>query len=338
MMQRPKNKDEYRASLAEAFACVLEEKGLEWKKEWNGSRGAPHNGVTKACYRGINAFWLKLLSLQKGYQDPRWVTMVQIMDKGGKYHPKEKWHLKKGAKATYVEYWYPYDVKAKRALTWEQYQKELANGRRNTEFKLSSRYTAVFNAGEVEGIPEWMRVPAARIPSDAFVEKLCSGMCVKIFTDGGDQAFYSPAQDQIHLPVPESFTSAYAFYATALHELAHATGHASRLNRDQKGKFGSTSYAYEELVAEMCSCFAGANLHTEAEPEHIENHRAYVQFWVQGIREQPETLVRAIRDAQTAACYMDWKAGLISEKEYENAHNSAIAIEVRKKASRELER
>ena len=293
-----------------------ERPGMEKRMEWQ--HGSASQRCNKACYRGINAFWLKLLSLQKGYQDPRWVTMVQIMDKGGKYHPKEKWHLKKGAKATYVEYWYPYDVKAKRALTWEQYQKELANGRRNTEFKLSSRYTAVFNAGEVEGIPEWMRVPAARIPSDAFVEKLCSGMCVKIFTDGGDHAFYSPAWDQIHLPVPESFTSAYAFYATALHELAHATGHPSRLNRDQKGKFGSTSYAYEELVAEMCSCFAGANLHTEAEPEHIENHRAYVQFWVQGIREQPETLVRAIRDAQTAACYMDWKADLISEKEYEN--------------------
>lgn len=66
-MARPMNKDEYRAQLAEAFAHVLEEHGLEWKKEWNGRGGeAPHNGVTRACYRGTNAFWLSLISMVKG--------------------------------------------------------------------------------------------------------------------------------------------------------------------------------------------------------------------------------------------------------------------------------
>ena len=102
-MARPKNKDEYRAELAETFAHVLEERGLEWRKEWRGSGGdAPHNGITKACYRGSNAFWLSLISMMKGYTDPRWVTMVQIMHNDGKYHPKQKWHLKAGSKATYV--------------------------------------------------------------------------------------------------------------------------------------------------------------------------------------------------------------------------------------------
>ena len=68
--------------LAESFAHVLEEKGLDWKKEWRGSGGgAPFNGITKANYRGCNSFWLSLVSMMKGYDDPRWVTMVQIMDK-----------------------------------------------------------------------------------------------------------------------------------------------------------------------------------------------------------------------------------------------------------------
>ena len=81
-MSKPKNKDEYRKEMAEAFAHVLEEKGLSWKKEWRGTGGgAPHNAITKANYRGSNAFWLRLVSAIKGYQDPRWVTMVQIMDK-----------------------------------------------------------------------------------------------------------------------------------------------------------------------------------------------------------------------------------------------------------------
>lgn len=116
-MSRPKNKDEFRRELAESFAAVLEEKGLEWKKEWQGNPVIPQNGITKNHYKGCNAFSLMLTSMAKGYSDPRWVTMVQIMDENKKYHPNEKWHLKKGSKATYVEYWYPYDTKQEKALT-----------------------------------------------------------------------------------------------------------------------------------------------------------------------------------------------------------------------------
>ena len=90
-MSRPKNKDEYRQEMAEAFARVLEEKGLQWRKEWKGIGGcAPHNAITKACYRGSNAFWLSLVAMMKGYNDPRWVTMTQIMDRNSKYHPNQK--------------------------------------------------------------------------------------------------------------------------------------------------------------------------------------------------------------------------------------------------------
>ena len=220
-MARPKNKDEYRAELAETFAHVLEERGLEWRKEWRGSGGdAPHNGITKACYRGSNAFWLSLISMMKGYTDPRWVTMVQIMDNDGKYHPKQKWHLKAGSKATYVEYWYPYDIPNKKALTWEQYKQEIADGRSDSEFKLSTRYTAVFNACDIEGMPELPAFEETDITQDELIAKLSAGMGVEILTDGGDQAYYSPSQDKIHLPTPGSFTSEYAFNATAL-QTAH---------------------------------------------------------------------------------------------------------------------
>ena len=329
-MARPKNKDEYRAELADAFAHVLEERGLEWRKEWTGSGGgAPHNGITKACYRGTNAFWLSLVSMLKGYSDPRWVTMVQIMDNGGKYHPKQKWHLKAGSKATYVEYWYPYDVKNKKALTWEQYRDEVANGRKDTEFTLSTKYTAVFNASEVEGMPEIQIPETPDVSQDELIGRLCAGMGVQIFLDGGDRAYYSPSQDNIHLPTPESFTSEYAFNATALHELSHSTGHPDRLNRDMAGFFGSAEYAYEELVAEMCSCFMGVNLDQTASPDHINNHKAYVQSWIKAIRDKPETLIRAIKDAQSAAAFMDWKAGLITDKEYSQTLNSTMEIATR---------
>lgn len=274
--------------------------------------------------------------MMKGYSDPRWVTMVQIMDKDSKYHPKEKWHLKAGSKATYVEYWYPFDLKNKKALTWDQYKQEIQGGRREDEFKLSTRYTAVFNACNVEGMPEISQEPEnTNIHMDEMVQKLSKGMGVQILLDGGDQAYYSPHQDQIHLPTPGSFENEYAFNATALHELSHSTGHPSRLNRPMSGFFGTSQYAYEELVAEMCSCFMGFDLHAEASANHIDNHKAYVQSWIQAIREKPETLIKAIKDAQAAANYMDWKAGLITDKEYELAKSSVM--EVRQK-EREKER
>lgn len=336
-MSKPKNKDEYRKEMAEAFARVLEEKGLSWKKEWRGTGGgAPHNAITKANYRGSNAFWLKLVSVMKGYTDPRWVTMVQIMDNDAKYHPRQKWHLKAGSKATYVEYWYPFDLKEKKALTWEQYKQEIQDGRREDEFKLSTRYTPVFNACDVEGMPE---LPAPEqtpgIAIDTLVSRLSVGMGVPIYLDGGDEAYYSPHKDEIHLPALGSFKNNYAFNATALHELSHSTGHPSRLNRMQGGFFGSSQYAYEELVAEMCSCFMGYGLEAEASSEHLDNHKAYVQSWIQAIREKPETLIKAIRDAQGAASFMDWKAGLISEKEYEAGKDKTFEVKVKEVRSRD---
>lgn len=335
-MGRPKNKEEYRVKMAETFVHILEEKGLTWRKEWNGKGGgAPHNGVTKANYRGCNAFWLSLIAMSKGYTDPRWVTMHQIMDPDKNYHPNEKWHLKKGTKATYVEYWYPYDVSNKKAMTWDEYREDLANGRSEKEFTLATRYTAVFNAHEVEGMPKLQVPQNPDISADELIQKLSDGMGVEVFTDGGDQAYYSPSQDKIHLPTPESFHNEYAFNATALHELSHSTGHPSRLNRPQSAFFGTDQYAYEELVAEMCSCFMGSELKMEVMPEHIENHKAYVQSWIGAIREKPETLIKAIKEAQAAANYMDYKAGLITEKEYEKACGSVMEV---KQKNREMER
>ena len=329
-MPRPQSKEEFRKELAESFAQVLEEKGLEWKKEWHGGGGgAPQNGVTKSSYRGCNAFWLSLVSMMKGYSDPRWVTMNQIQDFKHTYHPNEKWHLKAGSKATYVEYWYPYDLKEKKAMTWPDYKQALKDGRKSEEFKYSTRYTPVFNADDVEGMPA-LEVPKGdrhpEISEDELIRALSEGMGVEILNDGGDRAYYSPMQDKIHLPAAESFTSEYAYNATTLHELSHASGHPSRLNRPQGAFFGTAQYAYEELVAEMCSCFMGVNLNAELTPEHLENHKAYVQSWIQDLRDKPETLVKAIRDAQAAANYMDHEAGLITDKEYEALKGNTMEV------------
>lgn len=338
-MSRPQSRDDYRRQMAEAFVNVLEEKGLEWRKDWHAKgTDAPHNGITKACYRGTNAFWLSLISMVKGYDDPRWVTMIQIVDRDGKYHPKEKWHLKAGSKAVYVEYWYPFDLKNKKALTWEQFRTELSNGRSETEFRLSTRYTAVFNARDVEGMPERVKSPSPTFDVDKLVHRLSENMNVPIYFDGGYAPCYSLKNDSIHLPPLPSFEDGYALNSAALHELAHSTGHPSRLGRQQTAASGSQEYAYEELVAEISACFMGADLDFPATSEHMENHKAYVQNWIQAIKDKPETLVKAIKEAQSAANYMDWKAELISEKEYAELAGKSFEMPVRSAPNRDMER
>ena len=323
-MARPQNKEEFRRQMAEEFAHVLEEKGLEWKKEWTGGACSPMNGVTKAPYRGTNSFWLSLMAMANGYSDPRWVTSIQVNDVNHRYHPDEHWHIKAGSKATYVEYWYPFDPKARKAYTWPEYREELKNGRSESEFTLACRYTPVFNANQIEGMPALEPVVLnPDVHMDEIVKTLSETMGVEIRTDS-DEAYYSPMQDMIHLPRPEQFTDEYAFNATALHELSHSTGHPARLNRPMSAFFGSDGYAYEELVAEIASCFMSTEIRAEPTEEHIRNHKAYVENWVSGIRKKPDILIKAIRDADTAA-----KAGLLPEQDFEKFRNNTITREKR---------
>lgn len=319
-MERPKNKYEYREQLAQMFINALSEHGLDWKKQWHGvGPSAPFNGITKAKYRGCNMIFLHMASMARGYKDPRWVTMVQIMDKDNKYHPGEKWHLTKGTKAVYVEYWYPYDYENKKALTWDEYKAELDKGRSEEDFTLNTRYTAVFNADAVEGMPKLVVSENLDVKQEDVIDKLSANMGVPICYDGENNAFYRPSEDAIHVPDPKYFESSYAFNSTVLHELAHSTGHPSRLNRPIQNIFGSEAYAFEELIAEMTSCFMSATVMDPDASEsavHMDNHKAYIQSWIKSIKDKPETLIKAVKEAQTAAVYMDYKAELIDEAEY----------------------
>lgn len=323
-MATAKELQAHREQIAQSFIHLLEEKGLEWRRGWDGLDMTPRNGATGAAYNGINRFQLFMLGLERGYTDPRWVTMNQIMDRKGTYHKDQKWSLQKGSKAVYVEYWYPWDPVERKALTWQEYRK-LTPEERN-ELSMRVRFTPVFHASMVDGIPPLEVERHEPQPLEDLVSKLSETMGVEILNDGGAQAFYRPSEDKIHLPALELFRSAYEYSATALHELTHATGHSSRLDRLKGSEFGSPEYAYEELVAEIGSCFMGAALEVEQTPAHIENHKAYVRGWIEAIREKPETLALAIQDAQKAASYMDHCAGLVSEREYETVKDSSLTV------------
>ena len=178
------------------------------------------------------------------------------------------------------------------------------------------------------------------IKQEELVDKVSENMGVPIYFDGGDRAFYSPSEDAIHVPEPSCFESSYAYNSTVMHELAHSTGHSSRLNRNLTNVFDSNEYAFEELIAEITSCFMSAEFNGEESisKSHMDNHKAYIKSWINAIKDKPETLINAIKEAQTAAAYMEYTAELIDDVEYENIiSNMRVRREEMENSENEME-
>ena len=116
------------------------------------------------------------------------------------------------------------------------------------------------------------------------IERVIENSAAPINFDGGNRAYYSPIKDSIHLPEIKQFKSMQDFYATALHEIAHSTGHSSRLNRELSGGFGTPNYAREELRAELASIFMQIELGLSVEGKHFENHGAYLASWLKAVK------------------------------------------------------
>ena len=132
-------------------------------------------------------------------------------------------------------------------------------------------------------------------------EAILAGSHAVIKHDQADRAFYSLSNDEIHLPPKEAFPELADYYATALHELAHWTRHASRLDRERFGGFGSPDYAREELRAELATAFLSQEFGL---PSNIEGHAAYLQSWMQDLKEDKTAFVQAVSDAKQIVGYI----------------------------------
>lgn len=286
---------EFRKSVADMFVKGLSEEGLNWKRGWV-TAGAMRNANTNSPYKGLNKFYLSMISMVRGYADPRWMTFKQIKD--------ADYHLEKGAKGAKVEYWFPYDLKEKKGISFKERDRLIAEGeRKSDDFSLTARYYTVFNGDNINGIPE-LELSKNEIEPSKVLEQISKGMNVEIHNDGENEAFYRPSTDDIHLPLPEFFESDNEYNATVFHELGHATGHEARLNREQRGNFGSPDYAKEELVAEITSAFMAETTGISIEDMNMDNHKAYVNSWIESIKDDPEVLMKAISQANDAADYM----------------------------------
>lgn len=295
-----------REEFAEKFLSILEsDRPLSWTQGWSAGGGLkpPHNGQSGHQYNGINKLILLFKSLEKGYDDPRWYTFNQVRQ-------MKDCKVRKDEKATPIEFWAIYDTVEKKTIHLSAYQKLLRDNpdRKEAEFHWYVKPSYIFNAAQIEGLqplpaPEQHKFEPHQLAEEA-INAMSLNMNVPLIY-GGNSAYYSPSADNIHLPKRESFFSEEEYVSTALHELAHATGSPTRLDRPMIGLMADReSYAKEELVAEICSTFASAELGLDMPDSVVDNHLAYVSSWIKAIRDDPNVLFQAIKQADKASDYL----------------------------------
>lgn len=278
---------DYRKQVTERLIGMLESGTAPWQKPWDAGIAAmnrPHN-YNGRPYHGVNALLLWCTAIDKGYEDPRWLTFNQVNKLGG--------HVNKGEKAQVVEYW--------------QWTKDVENpetGQKETvELDHPRVYrAAVFNADQCSGLPPLERPVQQWTPHER-ADRIVAANGVQVTHNSDQGAFYSPGGDYICLPPKESFATEDAYYSTLLHEVGHSTGHPTRLNRDFGGPFGSEGYAKEELRAELASTFLCGELGI-ATTGSDEQHAAYVKSWVKALKNDYNEIFRAAADAEKICNYL----------------------------------
>ena len=286
-------KKPFHEAVAEKLIEQLKAGTAPWQRPWEpGEPGGflPVNPTTGKRYKGINAIYL----MSQGRTDNRWMTYKQAAAVGAQ--------VRKGEKGTPVQYWKFSEEHEKRD---EQGRPVLdSEGKPVKETVMLERprvfFATVFNAEQIDGLPPLTRKPQEWDPIER-AEHILKASGAAIRHGENNRAFYRPATDSIHLPDRGQFPSADNYYATALHELGHWTGHESRLGRDLAHPFGSEGYAKEELRAEIASMIVGDELGIGHDPGQ---HAAYVGSWIKALEDDPLEIFRASAEAEKIKDYV----------------------------------
>ncbi|EJF82643.1 zincin-like metallopeptidase domain-containing protein [Bartonella rattimassiliensis] len=271
---------EYAKTVTNHFITQLQQGIAPWQQPLlPGYVRSPYNPKTGKSYSGINNLWL---ASQK-YTDPRWLTYQQANEMDCR--------IKKGMKSTNIIYW-KHDEKIS---VYDE------NGNKHEKLKPLSEprlfLAKVFNGEQIDGLPPLEPRP---ILSEeiryARAETLLASSGAKIDSGDRNHAFYRGGDiDTLCLPKRQQFDSKDSFYAAALHELGHWTGHSSRLNRDIIYPIGSLGYAKEKLRTTIASFLIGEELSIGYDPV---NNVSYVSSWIEVMQNNPKEIFRAAFEAE----------------------------------------
>ncbi len=277
--------------ITDKIIAELEAGRVPWAQPWGTAAAKaplamPKNASTNRQYSGVNILILWGAVIERGFAGQSWLTFRQALSLGG--------HVRKGERGTTVVYadrYVPNDEKRRAAETGEEAQ----------AVPFLKRFT-VFNTDQCDGLAVDIAT-AAPPPSPGLIEPKVEALIKATgitFRIGGNRGFYAPAEDYVQVPPPQAYFEPINWHRTALHELGHATGHSSRLNRDQSGSYGTRKYAFEELVAELSAAFGCASLGIVPTVRHAD----YIGSWLEVLREDNRAIVRAASQASKAADYL----------------------------------
>ena len=290
-MPNDKPKVDVYEEVTRKIEAALEAGTVPWRKPWGCPVGhMPNNPFSGTVYRGINPFLLDITAQTMGYEDPRWCTIKQANEHGGK--------VRKGEKSTLVTF--------RKQLRIKTEDVDPKTGEPIVKTVPLLRHYLVFNVEQVDGLDlPALDVEAGHDPIKACVEVIENMPNRPAISHGGDRAFYRPSTDSVRLPKLASFDTAEAYYGTAFHELVHATGHSSRLNRKELAElssFGDEAYSREELTAEMgAAMLCGV---TGISPVTLDQSAAYIAGWLRALKDDRKLLVGAAGKAQRAADFI----------------------------------
>lgn len=275
--------------VTDQIVKAIEDGTGSYRMPWRTSGGFPHspiNTVSRRPYRGINVLVLWATAQEREYRSGMWATYKQWQELGAQ--------VRKGEKSANVVFWKFFDRDGE---TQDNAGEHETSVRR---IPMARDYW-VFNAEQVDGFqaPE---VKVSRAERIEHAEKFFRLLAVKILP-GENAAFYQRETDSVHMPAFEAFKEPLFYYSVLSHESTHWTGAPHRLNRDLSGRFGSESYAMEELVAELGAAFLCAELRLPSDPRL--DHAPYIASWLKALRNDKRAIFTAAAKAQEAVDWMN---------------------------------
>lgn len=282
--------------VTQQVISALEQGHIIWKQGCN-NIGLPKNVAAGNHYRGWNLFDLNFIALYKGYKTPYFLTYKQAQNLGG--------NIRRGEKGYQIVYWALVDNRNKIVPISDA--KTGKETEAHPQYRVPKFYV-VFNIDQTEGI----EFPKVKTPFQNKADELEA--CEQIIDNmpnrpkvrnAGDKAYYSVTTDKVTMPLPELFHGMEEYYSTLFHELAHSTGHETRLNRKELKEhdgFGGENYSKEELTAELTAAFICAI--SGIEQKTITNSAAYIQGWLKALNTDKTLILKVASQAQAAADFI----------------------------------